>query len=138
MIETLDGIRSEVNRRVLACHPEIILEALENILQEIAGAHEEVRSGICSYQINFHLYRSLRCRVTFLRKRLDISWVLPGKIATIESSLSTIDSNLRALRMKRYENVCGKCESCKTRRRQWPECTKFTSHTPKPDYLTLN
>lgn len=128
-MNSLEGLKAEINDRLLASHPSIILEALESLLQEVAGAHVAMRSGECTYSVNFRLYSGLHSRVSFLRRRLDYPWIYAADgnlgMSAISRSLDTVDSNLRTLRMKRYENVCKVCKACLTRRKRWPEHAKF-------------
>jgi hypothetical protein len=130
----LDELKSEIDARVIASHPEIVLNALTQLLQDVSEAHADILSGACSYHVHYRTYITLLSRITFLRRVLDRGWAWGNQWmeedgwssdSKVTKMLSAVDSNVRSLRMKRYENVCGKCAACRTRRKQWPDQTRF-------------
>lgn len=129
----LDELKSEIDAKVIAGHPEIVLNALTQLLQDISEAHAEIRSGACSYHVHYRTYITLLSRITFLHRVLDRGWTMGnswedegwGTEARVGERLRAVDKEVRSLRMKRYENVCGQCAACQTRRKLWPFQTRF-------------
>jgi hypothetical protein len=138
----LEDIRSEIAAKVAASHPRIILDALDRLLREIAGAHQDVRSGVCTYHVHFQTYAKLCSSITFLQRMFDNGLFGADAIyrrsraqehasqpvevySNVEHRLNVAANRLHSLRMKRYENVCKECAACRTRRKRWPERTQF-------------
>jgi hypothetical protein len=135
----LPDLLAEIEARRVASHPLIIADVLDHILQEITRAHAKVRSGECTYHVNFQTYASLCSRITYLTRMFDHGWlhgqavIDPGtflpvvKSFNVEHTLDKALADVRALRGLRYENVCGRCSACRTRRKRWPEDAHFKS-----------
>lgn len=127
-----EAILTEVEKRVRASHPAIILGALNQMLQELARLQEQVQSGqSCSYFVDFRPYMRLHLRLGHLRKLWngdneklsDYEW--DTYFSQIAENVGNVKSKIRDLRLRRYTNVCLACNACKTRRRRWPDGTTF-------------
>lgn len=109
----IEQLRAEIEQRLQASHPRIIISALDRLLMEA------VEDEKCSYHHHFKVYRTLRSRITYFTRRTD------KKEREINTALSTIADKIADIRESRYERVCLECEACKTRHKPWPAHTKF-------------
>lgn len=134
-----EAILTEVEKRVQANHPAIILGALDQMLQELARLQRHMQSGlVCSYSFDFRPYMRLHIRLNHLMKlwRGDNESLLGYEWDTyfshIAENVGNVRSKIRDLRMRRYTNVCLTCHACRTRRKRWPDGASFKRNDQPP------
>lgn len=151
----LDQLRSEIEARIQAGHPGIIIDVLDALLAEMTITPDQ-----CSYFINYQSYWRLKSMVTHLtnmfyrdgfnrdyssfdRDRPTVKYPVENRISIDDGSaigeiaqrVRNVEKTLNDIRPRRYTNVCKVCDACRSRRRRWPDHAVFIRPQPSVQLL---
>ncbi len=109
-----------VRQGVAKCQPEVVRRLLDEFEQNLLY----LESLPCSYKAGLGEYVINKIRMT--RATAKSCWEVDAD--RYNELLHRSDDYARralAVRANMYDNVCGHCDSCQSRRKSWPPKTKF-------------
>jgi hypothetical protein len=113
MMFTVDYLRTEIERLVVAQHARVVIDALCML--------DVMPDDSCSYRQYFHQYRTFNAKVTQLERCLRSDDGQSARYpASLDRALSDYLDRIHTLKSLRYSNVCGTCLECRSRRKRWP------------------
>lgn len=112
----LAEIADRIEERVASSHEDVVTRALSYFDRALDEAEQMYTE--CSYRAALHLYVRNKIKAHHIRR-------LEDQYFGIFLDRTEYERRARALHANMYDNVCGYCSACKTRRKAWPQSTTW-------------
>jgi len=122
-MQALFDIGEKVAARVIEHHGAVVARALALLESKVVVAE----AMACSYAAGLHVYVDSKITRHHITRRLDEA--NPGGAVWLDLNARWHDLGDRIERIhgRMYDDVCGECSPCNSRRHPWPLKTHFTN-----------